>query len=79
MHFASSTYPMLEQLNMSSKIVPSAYQPGTEQGYYFAIGPSSRLRERIPQIEGIIRKAVIDGEFQRIRSDHYLELNSKIN
>ncbi len=70
-HYEESTIPMLEALEVDHLITKTVYQPNHNNKHHVVISKSSSLMARIPELEAIIEQAVANGDFLKIRLDHY--------
>ncbi|GAC14797.1 substrate-binding periplasmic protein [Aliiglaciecola lipolytica] len=69
-HFAPSTIKVLDTNNRI--IIPAKFQTDSPQGYYFALSKKSKLMSRVAELEGIIARGKLNGDFKNIREQHYL-------
>ncbi|MEP4889560.1 MAG: transporter substrate-binding domain-containing protein [Aliiglaciecola sp.] len=70
-HFAASTYKLLETLESEITIVPSLYQPEARRNYFFGLSKSSKFTSRQAEIEQIIIAGKQNGDFSKIRENYY--------
>lgn len=70
-HNAESTELTLKKMQLGEQIVQANFQPVQKRHYYIAISKSSFLAQRTEQLENIIKKSIDNGEFKRIRNQHY--------
>lgn len=70
-HYRESTLPTLEKMGLSDQIVIANYQPTESHPYFATITAKSRLFERKAEIEQIIKEGVANGDFNKIRQQHY--------
>lgn len=70
-HYEQSTLATLEEMGLSEQIVLADYQPQAYEKHYFVITEQSRLFAAKDKLEAIIAEGVLQGDFNRIRTDHY--------
>ncbi|WP_416306850.1 substrate-binding periplasmic protein [Neptunicella sp. SCSIO 80796] len=70
-HYQESTIPVLKSMALDGEIVKSDYQPTEYHPYYVTISEKSVLFPLKAKLSTVIRTATENGEFARIRQEHY--------
>lgn len=70
-HNAESTELTLNKMQLNEQIVQANFQPVQKRHYYIAISKLSFLAQRTEQLEQIVKKSIENGEFKKIRNQHY--------
>lgn len=72
-HFQESTLPTLKKMGLEDEIVIADFQTTERNEYYFTISKHSPLMPYLGQFEAVIAAAVAEGDFKRIRQQHYAD------
>lgn len=72
-HFSDSADAMIKEQGLENEIVRARVQSSYVRQYYFAICKQSALMPHKSKLETIIREAHDNGDFIKIRADHYAE------
>ncbi|GAB2675584.1 transporter substrate-binding domain-containing protein [Aliiglaciecola sp. 3_MG-2023] len=70
-HFADSTYKLIDALQTEITIVPALYQPEAQRNYFVGLSKSSKFTARQTEIEQIIISGKRNGDFKHIREAYY--------
>lgn len=76
-HYQESTLPTLIEMGLEQQIVKTQYQPAHGNEYYVAITEKSSLIGYKSRLEEIITNAIKNGDFARIRKNHYQQRIAK--
>ncbi|WP_340679299.1 ABC transporter substrate-binding protein [Paraglaciecola sp.] len=71
-HYQQSTEPLLKQMQLENRVVIAPYQPTEYNEYYVTISLKSRLYPYQETLQKVIKEAVDNHDFIRIREKHYL-------
>jgi polar amino acid transport system substrate-binding protein len=71
-HYQESTEPVIRQRQLENKVVMAPYQPTEYNEYYVTISEKSRLYPYQETLQKVIKAAVDNHDFIRIRAKHYL-------
>lgn len=70
-HYEDSTLPLLESMGLKDRVIVALYQPNNYEEYHIAISRKSKLFHLKDDFEKVIRTAVANNDFAKIRSEHY--------
>ena len=70
-HYEDSTLPLIESMGLNDRVIVSLYQPNDYEEYFIAISRKSKLFHMKAAFEEVIRTAVDNNDFAKIRTEHY--------
>jgi len=76
-HYEESVLPKLDDLNLTSKISKTVYQPKHVIKHYIAISNKSHLMSLKKRLRQLVKTGIEEGDFYNIRKTHYTALNNK--
>ncbi|WP_340680285.1 transporter substrate-binding domain-containing protein [Paraglaciecola sp.] len=71
MHHEESTLLLLKKLGLEDKVAVSHYQPNNYEKYYISISKKSALYANKNALEKMLKSAVDNNDFVKIRNEHY--------
>jgi ABC-type amino acid transport substrate-binding protein len=71
MHHEDSTLLLLKNMGLEDKVVRSHYQPNDDEKYYISISKKSAVYENKKALENMLRLALDNNDFAKIRKEHY--------
>jgi len=74
-NYKNSTLLLVEKMAVKDKIFMASYQPADNITHYVVISDKSQLMSKQTALKSIISSGVKQGDFQRIRNQHYLRTN----
>lgn len=73
-HNKDSTQATLKAMELTNQVVTANYQPEQVRKYHFAINRTSFLGSHQKAIVSLVEQGINNGDFQRIREQHYADL-----
>lgn len=73
-HNKDSTQATLKSMGLTNQVVTASYQPEQVRQYHFAISRTSFLGSHHKAIVNVVEQGINNGDFQRIREQHYAGL-----
>ena len=70
-HYQESTEPLLKKMQLDNQVVIAPYQPTEYNEYYVTISEKSRLFPYQETLQKVVKAAVENNDFNRIREAHY--------
>lgn len=70
-HYQQGTEPVLKLMQLENKVVVAPYQPAELNEYYVVISKKSRLFPYQEKLQHVIKAAVENNDFGKIREQHF--------
>lgn len=70
-HYKEVTKHTLKRMSLDKTIVIADYQPNFSHKYHIAVSKKSQWLTKVKKISQIVKEGIRDGDFKKIRKDHY--------